>query len=151
MVPLSFLAPIEQNEPYLSSALGRIADLLAMLQKAKIPIDRTMLMGFSQGACLALEFAARNARRYGGIAGLSGGLIGPEGTPRDYGGSFDGTPVFLGCSEKDPHISASLIIETEDVFRRMAANVTRRLYPKLGHAVNEDELTEVQTMLSSMT
>jgi predicted esterase len=149
--PFSFLTPIEHNEPFLSSALMIVSDLLKMLHEAAIPTDRTMLLGFSQGACLALEFAARHARRYGGIAGLSGGLIGPEGTPRDNNGSFDGAPLFLGCSESDPHIPAARVIETESVFRIMGANVTRKLYPKLGHAVNEDEIAEVQKMLTAIT
>lgn len=148
--PLSFLVPLEYNEPYLSSALDVVQNLLKMLQEAAIPASRTMLLGFSQGACLTLEFAARHARRYGGIAGLSGGLIGPDGTPREYSGSFGGTPVFLGCSERDPHIPAARVLETEQVFRRMGADVTRRLYPNLGHAVNDDELTHVQSMLSEM-
>lgn len=149
--PLSFLAPLENNEPYLSSALDVIKELLKMLHEAAIPASRTMLLGFSQGACLALEFAARNARRYGGIVGLSGGLIGPDGTPREYHGNFDGTPVFLGCDEHDPHIPAARVLETEQVFRQLGADVTRRLYPNLGHAVNDDELTQVHNMLSDMT
>jgi phospholipase/carboxylesterase len=148
--PFSFLVPIERNEPFLSSALMVVSELLKMLREAAIPASRTMLLGFSQGACLALEYAARDARRYGGIAGLSGGLIGPEGFPREYNGSFDGTPVFLGCSERDPHIPTSRVIETENVFQRMGANVTRRLYPTLGHAINADEIAAVQKMLTEI-
>src|SRR3989454_4660803 len=97
--PYSFLVPLARNEPGLSSGLAAIANVLAQVAQAGIPLERTMLLGFSQGACLALEFVARNARRYGGVAGLSGGLIGPDGTPRDYPGSLAATPVFLGCSE----------------------------------------------------
>src|SRR6266513_28132 len=102
--PQSFRAPLEQNEPWLSSALAAVGDVVETIETAGIPRDRTILLGFSQGACLTLEFAARNARRYGGLIGLSGGLIGPDDTPRDYPSSLAGTPVFLGCSDIDPHI-----------------------------------------------
>jgi predicted esterase len=93
---------------------------------------------------------ARNARRYGGVAGLSGGLIGPEGTPRDYAGSLDGTPVFLGCSDVDPHIPNARVSETADVLRRLGAQVDLRLYPNMGHMVNEDELGAVRAMFEAM-
>jgi predicted esterase len=106
-----------------------------------------LLIGFSQGACLALEYAARHARRFGGIAGLSGGLIGPAGTPRDYAGSFDGTPVFLGCGDADPHIPRARVVESAGVFRRMGANVTARIYPRMEHGINQDELNVVRGML----
>src|SRR6266496_6118022 len=115
--PNSFLAPIQSNEPGLSSGLAVIASLLAKLAEAGISPERTILLGFSQGACLSLEFAARNARRYGGLAGLSGGLIGPDGTPRDYPGSLDGTPVFLGCSDVDPHIPKERVLDSAEVLR----------------------------------
>jgi len=149
--PYSFLSPLEQNEPHLASALAQIDDLLKMLQEAGISAARTMLLGFSQGACLALEYAARNARHYGGIAGLSGGLIGPDGTSREYSGFFDNTPVFLGCSEHDPHIPAPRVVETEQVLARMGARVTRRFYPHLGHTINRDELAEVQRLITALT
>ncbi|MEP7198505.1 MAG: alpha/beta hydrolase, partial [Chloroflexota bacterium] len=97
--PLRFMEPIAGNEPAMSSAMTVIADLLARVSAAGIPPERTILLGFSQGACLVVEFAARNARRYGGVACLSGGLVGPDSTPRDYAGALDGTPVFLGCSD----------------------------------------------------
>ena len=106
-----------------------------------------MLLGFSQGGCLSLEFAARHATRYGGIAGLSGGLIGPDGTPRDYTGTFAGTPVFLGCSDIDFHIPAIRVSETAAVLRRMGADVTMKLYPGMGHLVNEDEIAHVSAMM----
>ena len=149
--PFSFLSPLEQNEPHLSSALAQVGHVLSMLQNAGIPTDRTLLLGFSQGACLALEYAARNAQRYGGIAGLSGGLIGPDGTPRNYPGSFDNTPVFLGCSDRDPHIPAQRVLETEQVLARMGARVTRRLYTHLGHTINRDELAHVQKLIHEMS
>ena len=102
--------------------------------------ERTILLGFSQGACLTLEFAARHARRYGGVVGFSGGLIGPDGLPREYPGSFEGTPVFIGCSDVDPHIAKHRVVEAGDVLKKMGASVTVRLYPGMGHTVNADEL-----------
>lgn len=148
--PYSFMAPIERNEPYLSSALDVLEGLLAQLEAEGIPAERTVLLGFSQGACLTLEFAARHAKRYAGLVALSGGLIGPPGTPRDYPGSFDGTPVFLGCSDRDPHIPEERVHESAEVFRRMGAQVTERIYPGMGHTVNEDELSWVRDLLGSL-
>jgi predicted esterase len=148
--PYPFMQPIESNEPFLSSALARVAEALAHIAAAGIPPERTGLLGFSQGACLTTEFVARNARRYGGVAGLSGGLIGPEGTPRDYAGSLDGTPVFLGCSDVDPHIPKARVSETADVLRRLGAQVDLRLYPNMGHMVNEDELGAVRARFEGM-
>lgn len=146
--PYPFLAPIEQNEPGLSSALRRIASLLDRLQQQAVSSDRIVLLGFSQGACLALEFAARHARRYAALVGLSGGLIGPPGTPRNYEGTFDGTPVFMGCSDIDPHIPLERVQESAAVFRRMGADVDERIYPGLGHTVNRDELDAIDALLA---
>jgi predicted esterase len=106
-----------------------------------------MLLGFSQGACLASEYAARNATRYGGVIVLSGGLIGPPGTPRNYPGSFDGTPVFLGCSDIDPHIPKDRVEESAAVFERMGAEVTARLYPGMGHDVSDDEIAVTRNIM----
>jgi phospholipase/carboxylesterase len=145
--PNSFLAPLASNEPELSSSLAVIAALLEQLAGAGIPAERTMLLGFSQGACLTLEFAARNARRYGGVVGLSGGLVGPDGTPRDYASSLAGTPVFLGCSDVDPHIPRERVEESAEVLRRLGGDVTARLYPRMGHMVNRDELRFVQGIM----
>ncbi len=148
--PHTFLAPLQNNEPFLSSALAKVADVLAQVAAAGIPPERTMLLGFSQGACLASEFAARNARRYGGVVALSGGLIGPDGTPRDYAGSLAGTPIFLGCSDVDFHIPKERVVESAAVLRRMGADVTERLYPQMGHTVNEDEVAFVRNMMVSL-
>ena len=137
--PNPFTSPIESNEPYLSSALEVVGSLLATIEKS-VPADRIILLGFSQGACLTLEFAARHARRYGGVVGLSGGLIGPDGAARDYPGSFDGMPAFMGCSDVDPHIRKDRVIEAAEMYRRMGAKVTAKLYPGMGHTVNEDEI-----------
>jgi predicted esterase len=148
--PYPFMQPIASNEPKLSSALSVIADLLAKLEQAGVPAERTMLLGFSQGACLSLEFAARNARRYGGIAGLSGGLIGPDGTPRDYSGSLAGTPVFLGCSDVDFHIPATRVNESADILARLGGDVTKRLYRGMGHTINQDEVDFVRGMMVTL-
>jgi predicted esterase len=147
--PHPFTAPLEDNEPYLSSALEVVASLFDSVEKF-IPANRVILLGFSQGACLTLEFAARHARRYGGVAGLSGGLIGPDGTPRDYPGTFDRTPVFLGCSDVDPHIRKDRVLEAADVFKRMAAEVTVKLYPRMAHTVSADEIEAVQRMVATV-
>ena len=144
--PYPFTAPIESNEPYLSAALNMLGTLVERVEET-IPVSRLVLLGFSQGACLATEFAARNARRYGGIVGLSGGLIGPDGTPRDYPGDFDGTPMFLGCSDVDPHIPKERVLETAEVFKRMGAGVTARLYPGMAHTVSFEEIAEVRALV----
>ena len=146
--PFSFLVPMERNEPGLSSGLAVIDGLVETLRGEGLPPERIVLMGFSQGACLAQEYAARHARRYHAVVGLSGGLIGPAGTPRDYAGSFDGTPVFLGCSDLDAHIPVERVHESADVFARMGAAVDKRIYPGMGHTVNAEELSAVQALLS---
>lgn len=147
--PYSFLAPIPQNEPGLSSALRMIEGLVQTLQQQQIPSSRIAVMGFSQGACLALEFSARHAQRYAVIAGFSGGVIGPPGTPRDYSGAFGGTPVFLGCSDVDPHIPLERVNESAEVFTRMGARVDKRIYPGMAHTIIAAEIDAVETMLNS--
>jgi len=147
--PYSFLSPIEQNEPGISSGLRVIERLIADVTRQGIQPERIVLMGFSQGACLSLEFAARHPRQYAAIAGFSGGVIGPPGTPRDYAGTFDRTPVFLGCSDVDPHIPLERVHETAAVFRRMGASVDERIYPGMGHTVANDELEAVDALLSA--
>jgi predicted esterase len=148
--PYSFLSPIAQNEPWLTSALRAIQGVLDHLAQHGLPAGRTVLLGFSQGACLALEFAARHARRYGGLIGLSGGLIGPPGTPRQYPASLAGTPVFLGCSDVDPHIPAWRVEESAQVLSALGGLVDARLYPGMGHTVNPDELQAVQRILQAL-
>jgi predicted esterase len=148
--PYGFLSPIEDNEPGISSGLRVIDSLVARFAQAGIASERLLLLGFSQGACLTLEYVARHPRRFGAVVGLSGGLIGPPGTPRDYAGSLDGSPVFLGCSDADPHIPKERVLETAEVLKRMGAAVTTRLYPRLGHTINHDEITAVRKLLASM-
>ena len=145
--PNRFLAPMEENEPWLSSALELVGDVLEHITAAGIPHERTILLGFSQGASLTLEFVARNARRYAGVVGLSGALIGPADTPRDYEGSLDDTPIFLGCSDVDFHVPKERVHETAGVMRRLGGDVTERLYPNMGHTVNQDEIDFVRGMM----
>ena len=148
--PYPFMSPIAANEPWLSSALGRIFHLVGRLGEGGIPAGRVALVGFSQGACLALEFAARFARRYGGVAGLSGGLIGPPGHVRSDRGSLAGTPVFLGCSDVDAHIPLSRVRESAEALRALGADVTERIYPGMGHTINEDEAKHVRALLATL-
>ena len=148
--PNSFLDPLASNEPALSSALALLDTLLTRLSAAGMPAERTILLGFSQGACLALEYVARHARRYGGVVGWSGGLIGPDGMPRNYQGSLDGTPVFLGCSDRDPYIPLARVDLTAQVLRRLGGAVTERIYAGLGHSVNQDEIDAVRAMMAAV-
>src|SRR6202521_2947150 len=147
--PYPFTAPLDANEPYLSSALEVLSSLVAKVE-ATVPAGRLVLLGFSQGACLTLEFAARHARRYGGVVGLSGGLIGPDGTPRDYPGDFAGTAAFLGCSDIDPHIPKERVLEAGDAFKRMGAEVVVRLYPGMLHTVSADEIGSVNAFIKPL-
>lgn len=146
--PYSFLAPLEKNEPYLSSALARVTEVVALAEAAGLPPERIFLGGFSQGACLASEFVARNARRHGGLIAFSGGLIGPDGTPRDYAGSLSGMPVFIGCSDVDPHIPVGRVHETAAVLARLGATVDSRIYPRMGHTINQDEMDAAAALLA---
>ena len=148
--PLSFMAAIESNEPWLSASLAVVDGLVEHCGAAGLPPERVALGGFSQGACLASEYAARNARRYGALVLLSGGLIGPPGTPRDYSGSLAGTPVLLGCSDVDPHIPVERVHETARVLRSMGAEVDERIYPGLGHTVVDDELEAARAILEGL-
>lgn len=145
--PYSFLAPLAQNEPYLSSALSVLGALVAQVEASGFRSDQIMFLGFSQGACLSSEFVARNAKRHGGVFVLSGGVIGPDGTSRDYAGSLEGTPIFLGCSDVDFHIPKERVLESAEVFRGLGAEVDVRLYPKMGHTINEDELKAVRAIM----
>ncbi len=148
--PQSFMAPMPQNEPWLSSALQTVADTVAKVEEAGIPADKLIIAGFSQGACLASEFVARNARRYGGLLLFSGGLIGPPGTPREYDGSLDGTPVFIGCSDVDFHIPVERVEETAVTLTNLGATVNKKIYPNMGHTIIQDEIDEAQKIVTSL-
>jgi predicted esterase len=143
--PFSFMSPRDRNEPGISSGLAVIESLVTDLIRQGFTSRQIMLLGFSQGACLTSEFSIRHPRRYGGVMALSGGLIGEPGANWDDATtSLDGTPVFLGCSDVDSHIPAERVLESEAVFRRLGADVTRKLYPGMGHLVNADEIEHVQ-------
>ena len=146
--PQRFTAPLSANQPWLESALEAIGRVAAQVAAAGIPPERTYLLGFSQGACLALEYAARNPQRYGGIAGLSGGLIGPQVELQRYPAGLAGTPVFLGCSDIDLHIPQERVMETARALEQLGARVDMRLYPGMGHTVNDDEVQAVQQMMA---
>jgi predicted esterase len=148
--PHSFLAPLDENEPWLSQSLATLAAIVNDLASRGIAPDRVALIGFSQGGCLAIEFAARNAKRYAGVAGLSAGLIGPPGLTRDYQGSLDGTPVFLGCSDDDSHIPLDRVRVSAHVLTAMNAAVTERIYPGMGHTINQDEIAHVRRLLEGV-
>lgn len=149
--PVSFLSELEKNEPHLTSALDVLEALVADLGSKGVPPSRTVLLGFSQGACLAAEFARRRPARYGGVVVFSGGLIGPPGTswdPGDRAGSFDRTPIFLGCSDVDAHVPKLRVEESGRVFSEMGAEVTVRIYPGMGHTVNDDEIAHAQAIVA---
>jgi len=148
--PYRFFEPVGRNEPFLSSALSVIGGLLAWLGERNMPAEKVVILGFSQGACLALEFAARNPQRYAGVIGFSGGLIGANVTSEAYGGSLNGTPVLLGCSDVDPHIPLARVHETTDTMRRLGGAVTERIYPGLGHTINEDEIAHARAILDAV-
>jgi phospholipase/carboxylesterase len=149
--PLSFMAEKEKNEPGISSGLWVLEQLVRHVADSGIRTDRIVLLGFSQGACLTSEFAASHADRYGGVVLYSGGLIGPPGTTWNYPGSFGGTPVFLGCSDVDAHVPKTRVDESAVVFQRMGAAVTERIYPGMGHLVNEEEIAFTRTLLDEIT
>jgi predicted esterase len=148
--PYSFLSPIERNEPGLSSALQVVGDLVAQVEAAGIPAQKIIIGGFSQGACLASEFVARNPRRYGGLLVFSGGLIGPLEMLPTYSGSLAGTPVFVGCSDVDFHIPLQRVEETAAVLAELGGAVTKKIYPGMGHTIIQDELDQAQKIVQQV-
>lgn len=146
--PHSFLAPVEKNEPGRTAGLDAIDRIVERVGDAGIDADSVMVLGFSQGGCLATEYAARNPRRYGGVVALSGGLIGEELS--GYEGDIDGTPVFLGCSDVDPHIPLERVNATRDTFEALGAEVEERIYEGMGHGINRDEVDYVAGMIDAL-
>lgn len=148
--PHSFLAPLTQNEPHLSSALRAVTDAVAHANSTGIANDRIILGGFSQGACLASEFVAQSGQRFGGLLVFSGGLIGPPGTPRNYPGDLTGMPVFIGCSNVDFHIPEERVHETATVLGQLGAQVDKQIYPNMGHTIVQDEIDRAQQIVEQL-
>jgi predicted esterase len=146
--PYSFLEPIERNEPWLSSALQLVASIIRKLTDARMPQAKIGILGFSQGACLATEFVARNPTRYGGLFAFTGGLIGADGELFEPFGDLDGTPCFLGSGDPDPHVPWRRVKESGTRLSAMGANVTVRRYPGMGHTINQDEILAARQILA---
>lgn len=148
--PNRFIAPRESNQPHLDSALQAVGDTIAKIKEAGIPSEKIILLGFSQGACLATEYAARNPEKFGGIVALSGGLIGADGELNGYVGSLNGTPVFMGCSNVDFHIPEERVHESAEILQGLGAEVDVRIYPNMGHTVNQDEVDAVNELMVTL-
>ena len=148
--PHSFMAPPERNQPKLDSALRAVGDAVEVAKNAGVPRERVVVLGFSQGGCLGSEWAIRNPAHYGGVIALSGGLVGPNGTTWPENGTFDGTPVFFGCDDEDPHVPAERVRESATAYRERGADVTERLYEGLGHTINDDEVVWVRSLLDAL-
>lgn len=149
--PYSFLQPTERNEPGLSSGLQVIFDIISDLENEGISKEKIILLGFSQGACLATEFVARHPAKYGGLAALSGGLIGDKVESENYEGNLDGTPYFVGCSDVDPHIPVERVDESVEVIKKLGAEVTKKIYPGMGHTVNQDEINHIKKIINNLS
>jgi phospholipase/carboxylesterase len=145
--PYSFLGPPAQNEPWLSSALQLIAGLVDDVVSKGVPTENIYFTGFSQGACLALEFVARNANRYGGIAAFTGGLIGDKIYSENYNGDFQNTPIFIGTSNPDPHVPVERVYATTNILKTMHADVTEKVYNNMGHTINQDEIEHANKLI----
>ena len=145
--PYSFLSLPAQNEPWLSSALSLLNELVGDVISKGIKTENIYFLGFSQGACLTLEFVTRNATRYGGVAAFTGGLIGDKIYSENYTGDFAGTPIFMGSSDPDPHVPVQRVNETEAILLRMNASVTKKIYKGLGHTINEDEIDQANKLI----
>ena len=145
--PYSFLAPVQQNEPWLSSAIQLLNGIVSDLTSAGIKHEDIYFVGFSQGACLTLEFVTRNARRWGGVAAFTGGLIGSTINLNTYAGDFSGTPVFIGTSDPDPHVPVERVHDSIQILKEMHANVTEKIYPGLGHTISMDEIHQANLLI----
>jgi len=148
--PYSFLSPIAKNEPGISSGLKVIEELIEQIETAGIPRHKIIIAGFSQGACLSSEYVARNPARYGGLIAFSGGVIGPLDMERNDRGDLKGTPVFIGCSDIDPHIPLRRVEETAEVFTKLSARVNKQIYPGMGHTIIQDEIDQAMKIISSV-
>ena len=149
--PVSFMSELEKNEPSLTSALGVLEALVADLAARGVANSRVVLLGFSQGACLAAEFCRRRPAKYGGGVIFSGGLIGPPATTWNPAGKFDRAPIFFGCSDVDAHVPKTRVEESARLFRDMGAEVVTRIYPGMAHVVNDDEIACAQSIIAGVT
>jgi phospholipase/carboxylesterase len=138
--PYSFLMPPAENEPWLSSALNMLKELLNHLYSKGVRSENIYFTGFSQGACLTLEFVARNAGKYGGIAAFTGGLIGDKIYRENYRGEFQNTPIFIGTSNPDPHVPVERVYATSNILKEMNAAVTEKIYVNMGHTIIQNEI-----------
>lgn len=145
--PYSFLAPSQQNEPWLSSALQLLKEMVNDLQVEGVPTNNIYFLGFSQGACLMLEFVTRNATRYGGLVAFTGGLIGDKIYPENYNGDFTCTPVFIGSSNPDMHVPVERVYATTNILKNMNADVTEKLYAGMAHTINQDEIDQANKLI----
>jgi phospholipase/carboxylesterase len=148
--PYSFLAPIHQNQPWLNSALSFLSRVVDRAKSAGVAENKIAILGFSQGACLATEFIARNATEYGALMALTGGLIGPPGAKFQYSGNLSGTPCFFGAGDPDPHVPWERVSESASVFTALGGDVTLRRYPGLPHTINPDEIDHARRLLSRL-
>jgi phospholipase/carboxylesterase len=148
--PYSFLMPIEQNEPEITSGLQRISEIVDHIIASGIPEQKIMILGFSQGACISLEWTARSNKKIAAVFGLSGGLIGPNGTLRNYSGTLENTSVFFGCSDVDFHIPKERVVESADIFKKLNASVTMKLYSNMDHTVNDDEVDQIIAIMKTI-
>lgn len=146
--PYSFLAPPSQNEPWLSSALEVLRSIVQDVINKKIDERNIYFLGFSQGACLTLEYVTRNAKRYGGVIAFTGGLIGDKIYTENYNGDFSSTPIFIGTSDPDPHVPVERVNATESILKKMNAEVTKKIYPNMGHTINPEEINYANDILS---
>jgi phospholipase/carboxylesterase len=147
--PYSFMAPAIKNEPWLSSALSLLQEILNDIISKEIEKKNIYFLGFSQGACLMLEFVTRHANKYGGIIAFTGGLIGETLKTDNYQGNFLHTPVFIGSSDPDPHVPVSRVQETTDIIKNMHASITVKIYPGMGHTINDDEIAYANEILAN--
>jgi phospholipase/carboxylesterase len=145
--PYSFLTPVTQNEPWLSSALQLVQEIVEEINAEGIANTEIYFAGFSQGACLTLEFVARNAQRWGGAVAFTGGLIGEEVNIERYRGNFEGTPIFIGTSNPDPHVPVTRVQETASLLKSLNASVTEKIYPNMGHTISEDEIDKANQLV----
>ena len=149
--PYSFMAPQAQNEPWLSSAISALDDVIKEIKASGIPQQSIFFLGFSQGACLTLEYVTRNAGKWGGVVAFTGGLIGDKIQPDNYKGDFGGTPVFIGTSNPDPHVPVERVYATANIMRDMNANVTEKVYLNMGHTINRDEIDQANKLVFNST